>query len=286
MWHLLSLDAPTVAALWTWFVARCCGVSLPWTAPTAMFLAVWMLYAADRLLDARPLDDGSTTTDLEERHRFHHRHKQSYLIGIIAVSIALAALLPHIDAAALKLYALLASLLFGYFFLIHIYPANLPPTGNAHRLPKELAVGLFFPAAIFIPTVARDPQLRFPLAPLAVLFAAVCTLNCLYLYAWEHPETLKQSNPHNSAHWTTRFATHHLPFFSVLIILCAIAFAFISVIPEGNLLLALACGLSAALLLLLHTQRHRLTPIHLRALADVALLTPLLLLPIAHFLRL
>jgi hypothetical protein len=288
MWHLLSLDAPTVAALWTWFVARCCGLSLPWIAPTAMFLAVWMLYAADRLLDARPLDDGSTTTDLEERHRFHHHHKQSYLIGIIVVSIILAALLPHIYIAALKLYALLASLLFGYFFLIHIYPANSPPTGNAHRLPKELAVGLFFPAAIFIPTVAREPQLRFHLAPLALLFAAICTLNCLYLYAWEHPETLKHAGTHSSAHWTTRFATRHLPFLTVFIILCAIAsaFAFFSVIPVGNLLLVFSCGLSTALLLLLHTQRLRLSAIHLRALADVALLTPLLLMPIARFIHL
>jgi hypothetical protein len=274
LWHLLSLDAPSVAALWTYFVARCCRLSLPWTASAAMFLAVWMLYATDRLLDARH----GNTPELEERHRFHHRHKQRFLIGIVGASIALAALLPRLEQAPLRLYALLASLLFAYFFLIHIYPSNTSPANIPRRLPKELAVGLFFSAAIFIPTVARAPQLRLPLLPCALLFAAVCTLNCLYLYAWEHPGS------RSSAHWTTRFATRNLRLLTVLTISCAAASLLVSrsVAPATNPLPAVACGLSAALLLGLHALRRRLTAIHLRTAADLALLTPLLLLPFAR----
>ena len=45
-WHLLSLDAPTVATLWTIFVARACRVELPASFAGAMFLAVWIIYAA------------------------------------------------------------------------------------------------------------------------------------------------------------------------------------------------------------------------------------------------
>jgi len=270
MWHLLSLDAPTVAALWTWFVARCCGVALPWRAPATMFLAVWMLYATDRLLDARSLDAqaGAAARELEERHRFHHRHKRAFLAGIAGASVMLAALLPGIDPAALRIYALLASLLFAYFFLIHIYPSNNSGV-DAHRLPKELAVGVFFPAAVFIPTVARAPGLRLTLAPAALLFAAVCTLNCLYLYAWEHPGSRE------SAHWTTRFATRHLRALSgITALLCGVVFAFEA---RGVALLVVASGVSALLLLMLHLLRDRLAAIHLRAAADVALLTPLLL---------
>lgn len=274
LWHLLSLDAPTVAALWTYFVARCCNVTLPWTAATAMFLAVWMLYAADRLLDARH----GNTSELEERHRFHHRHKHGFLAGIVSASIALACLLPRVEPTALRLYALLTSLLFAYFFLIHIYPSNASPTHSPHRLPKELAVGLFFPAAIFIPTVARAPQLRLLLLPVAFLFAAVCTLNCLYLYAWEHPGS------RNSAHWTTRFATRNLPLLTLLTLSSAAVLVIVSRFFAGvpSPLVALACGLSAAVLLGLHIQRKRLIAIHLRAVADLALLTPLLLLPFAR----
>jgi hypothetical protein len=274
LWHLLSLDAPTVAALWTYFIARCCHVSLPWTAAAAMFLAVWMLYATDRLLDARH----GNTSELEERHRFHHLHKRGFLSGIVCASIALACLLPRVEPTALRLYALLASLLFAYFFLIHIYPSNASTAQNLSRLPKELAVGMFFPAAIFIPTVARAPQLRLPLLPVAVLFAAVCTLNCLYLYAWEHPGS------HSSAHWTTRFATRNLPLLTILTLLCAALSMIVSrfFVGTSNPLLTLACGLSAAVLLALHIQRKHLTALHLRAAADLALLTPLLLLPFAR----
>ena len=55
-WHLSSLDAPTVAALWMWFVARVFGVLLRWQEAAAMFAAVWVVYTVDRLWDARVLD--------------------------------------------------------------------------------------------------------------------------------------------------------------------------------------------------------------------------------------
>jgi hypothetical protein len=56
LWHLLSLDAPTIAALWTWFIASANHIHLPIASTLAMALAVWMLYAADRLMDARLLN--------------------------------------------------------------------------------------------------------------------------------------------------------------------------------------------------------------------------------------
>jgi hypothetical protein len=272
LWHLLSLDAPSVATVWTIAVARAVNLHLPWTAPAAMFIAVWILYAADRLLDARLLDarlldarafdSSQTTNDIEERHRFHHRHRRAFLLGITLSACALAALLRTIDLHALRLYTLLATLLAVYLLLIHARP------GSAHRLPKELAVGIFFPAAVFIPTVARFPQLRLDLLPVALLLAATCSLNCLFLYAWEHPE------PRTHAHWSTRWATHHLV--SLTLTIAALSLLVILISPEHSTLILTSCILaSTLLLLLLHHLRHRLQPIHLRALADLVLLTPL-----------
>src|SRR5215469_2732137 len=40
-WHLLSLDAPTVAAVWVWFVAASNQIHLPLVSALAMALAVW-----------------------------------------------------------------------------------------------------------------------------------------------------------------------------------------------------------------------------------------------------
>ena len=281
LWHLLSLDAPTVAALWTVFLARSVHLPLPWTAPTAMFLAVWMIYVADRLLDARLLDTRALATgtpatgswtapSLEARHHFHHLHRAGFLACFAAAAVALAALLHRQDPRELQLYALLATLLAAWMLLIHARPS----AKSILRLPKELVVGLFFSAAVFIPTVARAPQLRLALLPAAALFAAVCTLNCLFVYLWEHPIH------RNHAHWTTRWATHHLP--QLATATCALAALLASLAAKRSLATpatpALACALSAALLLLLHTLRHRLTRTHLRACADLALLTPLLFL--------
>ena len=299
LWHLLSLDAPTVAALWTLFIAHSARIPLPWQAPAAMFAAVWMIYAADRLLDARLLDaynsanilgaphlafemwvstdlnhrDTHHKPNLEPRHRFHHHHRSRFLAIITLSALALIYLLYRIDPRALHLYALLATLLAAWMLLIHIRPL---PNDLTQRLPKELAVGLFFPAAVFIPTITRAPWLRPTLLPAAALFACVCTLNCLYLYAWEHPTP----TPH--AHLTTRWATAHLaPIATLTLILSATTAALTHHTPT-TALPALACTLSSAALLLLHALRHRLSPLHLRATADLVLLTPLLLLPFAR----
>lgn len=266
LWHLLSLDAPTIAALWTWFIAVTSGIHLPITSPLAMFTAVWMLYAADRLLDAGQVNPGP----LEARHLFHHHHRTAFLACIALASVILAMLLPRIPPEAIHLYLILGGLTFGYFILIHA-------TSSAHRLPKEFAVGLFFAAATFIPTVARDPSLRLPLLPPALLFAALSTLNCLFIYAWEHdPErhTLFADHP---AHATTRFALRHLSFFAIIIILAG---AILSVFSRADSWpIPFAITLSAILLLLLHYRRRYIAATPLRAAADLVLLTPILLIP-------
>jgi hypothetical protein len=292
LWHLLSLDAPTVAALWTIFIARCSHLRLPWTEPAAMFLAVWMIYAADRLLDARNLD--ASTADLETRHRFHHRHRAAFRTAILIASVTLATLLLRIDPASLHLYVLLATLLAAWMILIHITPR---PNTTSRRLPKELAVGIFFPAAVFIPTLARTAPtataihflgiaadwIRPTLLPSALLFAAVCALNCLCLYAWEHPTSRQQnliSTPRPQAHWTTRWATAHLTQIALSILVAATIASISRALPIA--LPALACSLTTAALFALNLYRRRLSPIHLRAAADLVLLTPLLFLPFAR----
>ncbi len=310
LWHLLSLDAPTVAALWTWFIATVAHVPLPLRAPASVFLAVWLLYAADRLLDVRNLHAslpdtppdasrhpnkimdsplcGETSVpaspDLEARHRFHARHRTGFLVVIAFVSAALAALLPAIPAPALRLDLALGAVLTAYFILIHATPA-------APRLPKELAVGVFFAAAVFIPAIARAPALRLALLPSAVLLAALCSLNCLCIYSWEHPEHAactpspspeprRRSSSsvlpirHALPHAATRVALRHLPILHLVLIAAATLLVLLT-----RQSIALAIALAATALLLLDRLQHRLTRLHLRAAADLALLTPLLVAP-------
>ncbi|SNT24297.1 hypothetical protein SAMN05421770_10638 [Granulicella rosea] len=288
LWHLLSLDAPTVATLWTWFIARACHLRLPWESLAAMAFAVWILYAADRLLDARILNalPLAKHEELEPRHHFHHRHRPAFLAGIALCSLALTPLLLRLPAEALRLYLIEGALLVAWFLIIHI-------SSGSRRLPKELAVGPFFAAATFIPTVSRLPAERPALLAPAILFSALCSLNCLYIYAWEHSgPKAKARHPERSEgflhfarssggnpHPTTRFALNLLPLLTPAL---AIAGALLATLEPAIWRLPAACALSALALLTLHRLRARLDPTILRAAADLALLTPLLLL-LSHF---
>lgn len=274
-WHLLSLDAPTVAAVWTAFVAWSIGLAIPRGDVAAMFLAVFMLYATDRLLDAKPLFTLPLLPELQPRHLFHHRHRSTFLAATLICCVPLAVLLHHTPESVLHLYVALACLLFGWLLLIHVRPA---PSAIAHRLPKEVAVGLFFPAAVFISTVGRVPGLRASLLPLALLFASVCILNCLFLYAWEHP-----GHP-AEAHASTRWGLRRMRGLALGSTVAALGLLPLQLArrmgPFGERNIAhlwapcAACAMSAGLLLLLDQQRERISPLLLRALADFVLLTP------------
>lgn len=252
LWHLLSLDAPTVATLWTIFVARATHTTLPVVAPAAMFLAVWILYAADRLLDTRHLQSVKCVriTELEARHLFHFSHRRTFLAIIPVAAIAVAALLRGLLTATLHLYLIEGVLLVGWFLLVH---------NTRFRLPKELVVGLYFAAATFTPTLVRQSQPNLAVFLCAALFAFLCTLNCLFIHAWE--DDLFGS---------------HMQLTTAALVLCIVSMALLTT-SSPAIPAAIACA--AAALLAMNRLRFRLSRTHLRAAADLALLTPALLLP-------
>lgn len=268
LWHLLSLDAPTIATLWTAFIARKAALRLPAVSLTAMFLAVWVLYAADRLLDAQPLHHQPTAAiDLELRHLFHHRHRSSFLSALCLATVLLAILVPQLAPAVITPFLILGTLLAGYFILIHA-------TSGSHRLPKEFAVGLFFSAAVFIPTAARlsSPALR-AIVPLSFLFAALCCLNCLCIYSWEHPDPARPDNI-AAPHLLTGAASRHRRSLAATILVASLLCVFATPFPT----IAAAVALSTCALLFLNSSRLRLSALTLRVAADLALTTPALFL--------
>jgi len=164
---------------------------------------------------------------------------------------------------AIHLYLILGGLVFAYFVLIHA-------SENAHRLPKEFAVGICFAAAIFIPTIAHQPNLRLRLLPLALLFASLCSLNCLFIFVWEHD--FKQTNTHP----TTRAAMHYLP--QLVATMTVIGLGLCLLDRRAPWPIAAASTLSLFLLQSLHHFRRYIPAVTLRAAADLALTTPLLFL--------
>jgi small-conductance mechanosensitive channel len=270
LWHLLSLDAPTVAAVWTYFIAAALGVRIPCFAPFAMFLTVWIVYVGDRLLDARQLSFQSFSVKrLEERHHFHHSHRRAFLVGVAGAALPLAVLLLRIPTKAVHLYLLLGGLLLGYFVIIHA-------VDKAASVPKELIVGLIFAAAVFIPTVAPRPELGPALVPSALLVATLCSLNCFFIYSWEHE--LREASLQESTHAITRVALRYLNQITIFVIVGGAVLPLLD--RQTPWMISLACSLSAMLLLQVHRSRRVFSPTTLRATTfDLVLLVPILLLP-------
>ena len=271
-WHLLSLDAPTVAALWAWFFARAMHLHLALLPALLLGLGTWLLYVADRILDGlrQPPNE-----PLRERHYFHARHRTAFLRAASLLLLLLAwFVVTRMRPEARREDAWIALCALLYFYAVH------RTTESKHRLPKELAVALVFAAATAVPAWSRLGATsgassglgKEQLAPAVLFFAALCWINCVGIEKWEAG---------GAAHATTRWASVHLRAIVTMIALFAVAAAVLA--PSSGLTsVYLAAFFSSGLLLLLDARSTRLSPLHLRIAADAALLTPLALFPFAR----
>jgi hypothetical protein len=262
-WHLLSLDAPTVAALWCWAFGRAARIRLaPWL-PAALAMGTWLFYVADRLLDARL----SPEATLKERHRFHDRHRRWFLAIAELIALALAVLVARMPPSLIISYCVLGVLSLLYLGLVH-----LPARARGKSLPyfpKEFAIALLFAAASALPawdaawhSAAGMPR-HHPLLILCPLFAVLCWLNCVAIEDWE------QHCSGSRIRWLAGLA------------IVASCLSLFGLVGQPARWLALAAALSAVLFLVL--ERSRLQAGGRRIAADLALLTPLLLLVVGPF---
>jgi hypothetical protein len=261
-WHLLSLDAPTVAALWCWSFARAAHIDLPPLAPLLLAVGTWLIYVADRVLDGL---GGMNPAHLQERHYFYVRHRTAFMAAGAMVIPAFAwavftQMCPAVrmgDAAVFAVAAL-------YFLLVHAH-------GRAAQrwLPKEFAVGVLFAVATAVPTWARTSDERLHLAPVVAIFAVLCWLNCVAIESWESPVS-------GLAHATTKWAARYLQPLSLATGVLALAFGAASLSNRARFCLILASAISAFLLFSLSRRRESMTTMQVRVAADAILLTPLL----------
>jgi hypothetical protein len=255
--NLLSLDAPAIAMLWQTAFARCLRVRVPPTTTIALGMTVWVLYVADRVLDSLTAPAELTAT---ARHRFYRRNRTSASLYAVAMAIATAWLgLTSLPSAVLRDYLALAFGVFLYFVTVHAAPARF----RSHW-PKELAVAIFFAIGVCLPVWTGSPKPQVEWAVFTA-FALLLSMNVLGIELWE------RDSP-------TDAKPALLIACAALTLVCAIAA--LTSAPERELWAAMA--LSSALLAALGRFRFRLSRNAVRVLADIALLTPLLLLPFAH----
>jgi hypothetical protein len=254
------MDAPTVAVVWALAFAWAARIHLqPWIALT-LACGTWSVYVADRLLDARRAISVNKLDSLHERHYFHWRHKNLFApLAICCAAIAAALILRLMPPVVCERNSALAAAALAYFSGVHS-SARLP-----HWLPgipsKELLVGVIFTTGCAAPTLWHMRTYPLPLMTCFVFFAALAWVNCFAIEQWE------------SATRRPRVVLAALILGCVGLLFC-LAFAFSH---SRIAALFVAGALSAILLAILDRARTRLTPLALRTLADLVLLTPAIL---------
>ena len=272
MWHLASLDAPTVAVTWALALGWAAGVRPPAWPLVVLALVVWVIYVVDRLLDARKgLADPSLHL-LQARHFFHWRNRR-ILTPLCACATATAGwmVLTQMPSPGLRNGSIVGMATFAYLSAVH--------GGNRGRgwirriarrisrpisrlVPRECVVGVMFCAGCVLPVMART-SLRWPVVAAGIALAALAWLNVGAIACWESCRA-ESTRTRGTA--------------IALSCACLVLAAVLAWTQPGCAEVVLAAGVSALLLAVLDAMAPTMEPVVLRATADLVLLTPLFLL--------
>lgn len=262
-WHLLSLDAPSVAVAWAYAMAWAAHVHLQSWIALLLATGTWTVYVFDRILDARRAMRALSAALLRERHYFHWRCRR-VLIPLATCSglTAAAIIVSLMPAAAREHDSVIAAAALAYFSGVH--SSARFPQALRRLCSKEMLVGILFAAGCAAPTLTR---LRFasvwPTLLCFALFATIAWLNCAAISRWE------------AAH----FSPLNISAAAVITSLAGFTFAIMLPPPlERTSALFMCAAMSAMMIAGLHRLRDRLDAVTLRALADLVLLVPAILL--------
>jgi hypothetical protein len=239
--NLLSLDAPVVALLWQMLFARCFHARVDPLPSILLVLAVWLIYAADRTLDAWM---GSSA---RPRHEFYRRHWRALLpLWFFALAAGSALAWTRLTREMLYSGIALGGAVLLYFTLLHL---------GIFQKTKEAAVAVLFALGA---TLSAWTNVRTAVdIGTIVLFSCLCWINCVAIEHWE-----------GESEWPIAAPAGF------------VAVAAAMLLFSSRPVLGGAVAASALCFVLLDSARRHFSRDALRVLADVALLSPLFLLPV------
>ena len=265
--NLLSLDAPLIAVAWLYVFAKTWRLGYhPWEAYASLGLAVWVIYAADRLLDASLL--GAENPAMETRHRFHLQYRRWFGIALLVVIPLLVALVVLRMPMAIYKHLLLGGVLIAGFFGLALISSQ-EPEEVSHT--KNVIGGVTF--AFGTALIAHIYRYEYDIFDMLrsrefVCFAVLCVMNISAIGLWEHAERSPDREIKASDELTLT-----LP----LILLAGAALGYALMDQELTtrpFFFAIITG--AGLLYVLNRCRATIGMDALRVLADVAMLVPVL----------
>jgi hypothetical protein len=262
-WNILSLDAPTVAAVWALLFAHASGVAVPAKTIAALALAVWLIYMVDRLLDGWGSGD---LRGLQTRHRFCAEHR-GIVLGLAGggVLTTLWLVLSGVTTAAMDAGLALSGVLAGYMVCIHFW-RRIGGDPLSRLLPKEIAVGLLFAAGTSLPVWSTRETVTWHALASWLLFGGVCALNCVSIQCWESAGG--RSGNCDATSPLVNWAGSRIGYLAgALVMLSFVAHEQLQM--NGKVMAAIS--LSALLIALLNAGRERVSTQGLRVLVDAAL---------------
>lgn len=264
--NLLSLDAPLVAVVWLYIFAKTWRVQyLPWTAYIALGLIVWIIYVADRLIDASMPDENAGK--LEARHEFHRKHKRIFRLLLKVAAVGALVLVITGLPVSIYGYSILGAIMISGFFTLSIFSS---PGPNEIPHAKNIIAGITFAYGTAMLAYAFTGfEMRLLIrSPELICFAVLCILNISAIDLWEHASRFTDLETK---------AGDELALTLPLTLLGAASLVFALKDPDLTtrpFFYSILTG--AALLQILNRTRQRFSLDALRVLADVALLVPFL----------
>jgi hypothetical protein len=176
--NLVCLDAPLVAICWQWIFAHSFHLSVPIGHRAALFLTAWIIYLADRFGDSVSL---VTDQPRSVRQRFCLRHKSLWLVSIICVAVLdLIVVLRAVNHETAVPGAVLGAFTIAYVALNHAHSEIW------ETIPlKEFTIGSLFAAGTLLGVAPHIFAERSTMIFAAILFASLCSLNCVSIAIWE-----------------------------------------------------------------------------------------------------
>jgi hypothetical protein len=259
---ILSLDAPAVALLWQWMLARSVNAKL--RAPQVFVLgaSVWLAYVGDRWIEGWRLTHVCT-----QRHLFYQRWRwpvAALWLAVLAVDVAIAVL--NLAAPELRAGLFLLACVVTYLFSHQLVHRN-----RGWRAPKEVCVAVLMGGGVALFPVFQGSVSRWQLAAPLAFFVLLCLVNCVLISAWER----EVDETHGETSIALQFRRGIAFSTTAPWVLAGLAAAFLAAGAGGRTRAAIVCAFaSSAFLGVVDLLEARIGRQLARVLADVALMTP------------